>query len=74
MAQHQATSRKMRIDFDLFHRHQLHSGSKHGPIVTNPAQVRAIAWHQSHKAPAPAAAIGKKRAPKRRPAGSRKRK
>ena len=63
MAQHQATSRKMRIDFDLFHRHQLHSGSKHGPIVTNPAQVRAIAWHQSHKG----AAIAKQRAPRRRP-------
>lgn len=25
-----------------FHKGRLHSGSKHGPIVTNPAQARAI--------------------------------
>jgi hypothetical protein len=26
-----------------FKRGKLHSGSKHGPVVTNPAQARAIA-------------------------------
>jgi hypothetical protein len=33
-----------------FARHQLHSGSPNGPIVTNPAQARAIAASEEQAA------------------------
>src|SRR5260221_10466749 len=29
--------------------HELHSGSKHGPMVTSPSQVKAIAMSEAHE-------------------------
>lgn len=45
-AYNKAASREMK----LFHQHKLHSGSKHGPIVTNPHQAGAIAHSVGLKA------------------------
>jgi hypothetical protein len=38
---------------DEFKAGALHSGSKDGPVVTNPAQAKAIAVNQAKKATAP---------------------
>ena len=42
-------SRKMAINFKEAKAAKLHSGSKHGPIVTNPKQIEAISYSQARK-------------------------
>ncbi len=41
--------RKMKKVFKEFGEGKLHSGSKKGPIVTNPKQATAIAFSESRK-------------------------
>jgi hypothetical protein len=41
--------KKIHKVMDEFKHHQLHSGSKNGPIVTNPKQAIAIAIQSSRK-------------------------
>jgi Family of unknown function (DUF6496) len=50
--------RKVKKVFKEFSEHKLHSGSKKGPIVTNPKQATAIALSEARKA-------GEKVAPKK---------
>lgn len=38
---------KMKTEMHKFKRGKLHSGSKKGPIVTNPKQAIAISLHES---------------------------
>lgn len=42
--------RKRSRVFREFAHHHLHSGSKHGPLVTNPHQAAAIAYAEGEKA------------------------
>lgn len=42
-------SREIHKEMHLFKQHKLHSGSKKGPIVTNPKQVLAIAINKKLK-------------------------
>ncbi len=42
--------RKVKKVFKEFGEHKLHSGSKSGPIVTNPKQATAIALSEARKA------------------------
>ena len=37
----------VKTEMHKFGEHELHSGSKHGPVVTNPKQAVAIAMHES---------------------------
>jgi len=39
--------RKAGIVMKEFYHGKLHSGSKHGPVVTNPAQAKAIAMSEA---------------------------
>lgn len=38
---------RMSAEMRKFHKGQLHSGSKHGPVVTDPAQAKAIGMSES---------------------------
>lgn len=38
---------RMKTEMEKFSKHKLHSGSKKGPIVTNPKQAIAISLHES---------------------------
>lgn len=42
--------KKFRKVMGEFGHHTLHSGSKHGPIVTNPKQAQAIAFSEQRHA------------------------
>ena len=44
-----AIERKMKINFQEAKEGKLHSGSKHGPLVTNPKQIEAISYSQARK-------------------------
>lgn len=55
MAKHKAKkvskkSKKMEKVMEEFHEHTLRSGSKKGPIVTNPKQAVAISYSEAGKA------------------------
>lgn len=42
-----AKKKRMKEEMDKWKAGELHSGSKNGPIVTNPKQAIAIALHES---------------------------
>ena len=40
-------AKRMKLEMDKFKEHKLHSGSKKGPIVSNPKQAIAIGLSES---------------------------
>lgn len=40
-------AKRMKLEMDKFKEHKLHSGSKKGPIVSNPKQAIAISLHEA---------------------------
>lgn len=42
-----AKRKRMKLEMDKFKSGELHSGSKKGPVVTNPKQAIAISLHES---------------------------
>lgn len=46
---HTSGSRKIGVVMDEYKRRKLHSGSKHGPLVTNRKQAIAIAMSEARK-------------------------
>jgi hypothetical protein len=44
-----AASKKIKINKEEMNKGELHSGSKHGPLVTNPKQAIAISFSQARR-------------------------
>jgi hypothetical protein len=54
--------RVVHTEMHKFGQGKLHSGSKHGPVVTNPKQAVAISLHESHQSKPPSERKGYARA------------